>query len=359
MRKLWMSIRGISVRGVDIRSSVIFGIVAIACGLSLSACTPNSSRNAPLLSAKAEASSPPSVSFEGNPPAWATTATTVMRQLEEWRGLPFTEDVQVTFESQADPGLNGWYNSETKQLSVTTEASEQLGQSVLLHEMFHALQDQQFDLYNLHLQSMNVPDYDKAVSALIEGEAMLAVSELMNYNFLDHARLPDAGPISEEFFQNIFLYGEGLRFIQAIRDEGGWAAVDQAFQDPPQSTALILNPARYIAGEREAQLIEVPLQKGETLQTNQVRGEYEVQWLIAANPDTRTQLPAFAESYMADTFGMVTTAEGRTAHRWVVELDSSESAMRLKEPFEEALLFESGGMPVTILVDQSLLIAEW
>ncbi|MGD1863069.1 MAG: hypothetical protein ACFB0D_00805 [Phormidesmis sp.] len=346
---------------MSIGSRIIFGIVAIACGLSLSACLPNSNSSAPSLSAKAQSapSASPSVSFEGNPPAWAETATTVMRQLEDWRGLPFTEDVQVTFETQSDPGLNGWYNSETKQLSVTTDASEQLGQGVLLHEIFHALQDQQFDLYTLHIQSMDDPDYDKAVSALIEGEAMLAVSELMNYDFLAHARLPETGPISEDLFQNIFLYGEGLRFIQAIRDEGGWEAVSQAFQDPPQSTALILNPERYIAGERKAEPIEVPLQAGEKLQAQQIRGEYETQWLFAANPNTRAQLPTLTESYIADTFAMITTDGGQTMHRWVVELASPEAATLLKEPFEAALLFESGGMPVSVSVVQSAVVAEW
>jgi len=342
---------------MSIGARIIFGIVAIACGLSLSACTPAANGSAPALSAKAQSTASPSISFEGNPPAWADTATTVMRQLEDWRGLPFTEDIRVTFETQADPGLNGWYNSETKQLSVTTEASEQLGQGVLLHEIFHALQDQQFDLYNLHLQSMNDPDYDMAVSALIEGEAMLAVSELMNYDFLSHARLPEAGPISEDAFRNIFLYGEGLRFIQAIREDGGWAAVDRAFQDPPQSTALILNPERYIAGERKAQPVEVPVQAEEELQAQQIRGEYEVQWLLAAPPDTRSQLPALAQSYVTDTLGIVTTAEGQTMHRWVIELKNPEFAVALQDSFEKALLLESDR--VSVSVDQSLIVAEW
>lgn len=216
MRDLWMSMK------TSIGSRIIFAVVAIACGLSLSACQPQTTSSSPSLVANAQSTTAlPGVSFEGNPPPWADTATTVMRQLEDWRGLSFTDDVQVTFETQSDPTLNGWYNSETKQLSVTTDASTQLGQGVLLHEIFHALQDQQFDLYSLHVQSMDEPDYDKAVSALIEGEAMLAVSELMDYDFLAHARLPETGPISESLFQNIFLYGEGLRFIQAIREEGG------------------------------------------------------------------------------------------------------------------------------------------
>ena len=127
--------------------------------------------------------------------------------------------------------------------------SEALGRGVLLHEIFHAWQEQYYDLYALHLQSIHTPDYDKAVTAMIEGEAMLAVSELMNYDFLAHARLPPDEPISDEFFEKVFLYGAGLQFIQALRDERGWDAVSAVFQDPPQSTTLILHPERYLAGE--------------------------------------------------------------------------------------------------------------
>ncbi|MEO0867102.1 MAG: hypothetical protein AAFY17_01405, partial [Cyanobacteria bacterium J06642_11] len=172
---------------------VISGILALTCGFSGLSCSSTPE-------AKADQ---PRITFAGDPPPWSNSASAVMAELEQWRQLPFKENLQVTFQPQDDPRLNGWYNSETKQLVVTTNGSDDLGRGVMLHEMFHALQDQHFDLYNLHLQSQDAPDYDKAVTAVIEGEAMLAVSELMNYDFLAHAQLPPEGEISEQFFENI------------------------------------------------------------------------------------------------------------------------------------------------------------
>ena len=311
------------------------GLAIVICGLSLVSCSTAAMEPTSSLPV---AGNPPSVTFEGDVPTWAESATTVMRELEQWRDRSFTEDLQVTFLSPQDhdPNLNGWYNSATKELVVTTGSSEQMGRSVLLHEIFHALQDQQFDLYQLHLQSQDRSDYDKAVTAIIEGEAMLAVSELMNYNFLDHARLPADGPVPEAFFEKVFLYGAGLKFIEAVRESGGWAAVDAVFQDPPQATTLILQPERYLAGERTTPMIEVPVKDGETLQTQIIRGEYEIRLLLAQAPELRPQLDLIGNHYRTDTLSILETAEGEPVHRWVIQFDSAEAASDWVDRFDTA-----------------------
>ena len=298
--------------------------------------------------------------FVGDAPSWADSATDVMRELEQWRGHRFMDDLQVTFQPQDDPGLNGWYNSATKELVVTTGSSEQMGRGVLLHEIFHALQDQHFDLYQLRLASQTQPDYDKSLTAIIEGEAMLAVSELMNYNFLDHARLPADGPIREEFFEKVFLYGAGLKFIEAVRASGGWEAVDGVFQDPPQATALILDPERYLAGERTIPLLEIPVNAGETLETTVMRGAYEVQLLLARAPELRPHLEEASRSYVTDTLGMLETADGSVVHRWLIQFDSADAASSWEDRFGKALTYDPriDVMP-SIAVEDSVLMVEW
>ncbi|MEM9163423.1 MAG: hypothetical protein AAGC54_10175 [Cyanobacteria bacterium P01_F01_bin.4] len=299
------------------------------------------------------------VVFEGEAPAWARDAIAIMAELEQWRGLPFTTDLQVAFQPRTDPRLNGWYNSETKELVVTTDGSHELGRGVLLHELFHALQDQQFDLYALHAQSLDQPDYDKAVTALIEGEAMLAVSELMNYDFLAHAQLPPEGPISEDFFEKVFLYGAGLKFVRAVREAGGWEAVDAVFQDPPRSTTLIFQPDRYLAGERETELLEVPLEPGETLQSQSVRGEYELRLLLAKVPELRSDLDQLTEGYRTDTLGVVMTPEDTRIHRWVIQFESSATAAALPEQLAVALTADRAELTPEIVVDQQTVMVEW
>ncbi|MEO1591303.1 MAG: hypothetical protein AAFU71_08430 [Cyanobacteria bacterium J06632_22] len=298
--------------------------------------------------------------FQGDVPRWGEAATTVMRELEQWRGHNFIEDLQVTFLPQEDPDLNGWYNSATKELVVTTGASEQMGRGVLLHEIFHALQDQHFNLSQLHIDSQDEPDYDKAVTAIIEGEAMLAVSELLNYNFLDHARLPANGPIPEEFFEKVFLYGAGLKFIEAVRAAGGWEAVDAAFQDPPQATALIFQPKRYLAGERTTPMLAVPVKDGETLQKKMIRGEYEIRLLLVQAPQLRPELDKISKDYVTDTLGILEKLDHTSVHRWLIEFTTAEAATRWQAPFTKALTDNrQTEMAPLISVNGSTLTAEW
>ncbi|MEO0455802.1 MAG: hypothetical protein AAF152_04365 [Cyanobacteria bacterium P01_A01_bin.114] len=303
------------------------------------------------------------VVFEGEEPVWAGDAIAIMTELEQWRGLPFTNDVRVSFQPRTDPRLNGWYNSETKQLVVTTDGSSELGRGVLLHELFHALQDQQFDLSALHAQSLDQPDYDKAVTALIEGEAMLAVSELMNYDFLAHAQLPPEGPISEDFFEKVFLYGAGLKFVRAIREAGGWAAIDAVFQDPPRSTALIFQPERYLAGERESEPIEVPLETGEILQSQTIQGEYELRLMLAKIPEFRTDLDQILDGYVSDTLGIIETPEGKILHRWIIQFDQVDTAIALPDKLKAALIDRvpeaTPEVRPEVTDDQQTVTAEW
>lgn len=324
---------------------VISGILLLTCSFGTVSCTTT-------IGAAAR------ITFIGDTPPWANSASTVMDELEQWRGLKFKENLQVTFAPQDDPRLNGWYNSETKQLVVATAGSEDLGRGVMLHEMFHALQDQHFDLYNLHLQSQDEPDYDKAVTAMIEGEAMLAVSELMNYDFLAHAQLPSEGVISDRLFETIFLYGAGLKFIQAVRDDGGWGAINAVFADPPQSTTLILHPERYLAGERTGPAAEVPLKPDETLTSQTIRGEYAVRLLLARQPETRPLVDSMGDSYGTDTLGVITNNRGDTFHRWVIKLSNSNNTEALAEGLTTALTVELKQEPMVTVENESLIV-EW
>lgn len=299
------------------------------------------------------------VVFTQEPPAWAEDIDSIVLALEQWRNKSFLEDLQVTFLPQTEAGLNGWYNSETKELVVNLLESEALGRGTLLHEVHHALQDQHFDLYNLHSQSQDQFDYDRAVTAIIEGEAMLAVSELMNYDFLAHAQLPTDQPISEDFFEKVFLYGAGLQFIQAIRDEGGWAAVDAMFQDPPRSTTLIFHPERYLKGDREVEAISMPLADDETITAQIVNGEYALRQMLATPIETRPALNILGNNYVTDTLGNIQTANGQELNRWVIQLQTAAVAENLMNAIQTAVQTAYPEQSIRIERDENILITEW
>jgi len=44
-------------------------------------------------------------------------------------------------------------------------------------------------------------------------------------------------------------YEEGAVFVRTLLERGGWEAVDDAYRSPPDSTADILYPERYLSGE--------------------------------------------------------------------------------------------------------------
>lgn len=259
--------------------------------------------------------------FQSEPPVWAADAANVMAALERWRGKAFVRDLHVTFAPARDDGLKGWYDSELQQLVVVEGESDRFGRGVLLHEIFHALQDQIFDLGKIH-RDARTPEQDLASRALIEGEAMLAVSELLNYDFAAHARLPETGTLSEETFEKLFLYGAGLEFTRALREAGGWEAVDMAFRDPPRSTALIYHPDRYLAGERELSLPEGS--EGES-----VRGEYGLRLWLARAAETRALAATAGRAYRGDRLSVFTNDRGQLAHRWTIQFADAAIATRV------------------------------
>jgi predicted Zn-dependent peptidase len=229
-------------------------------------------------------------------PGFAEDANSVLADLEEWRGLPFTEDLAIEFIKKQDAyadGINGWYEPETKRLVVIENDNAIMGRGTMLHEMFHGLQDQHFDLSNLHVdadEAQHRAEADRALRGIIEGEAMLAVAELMDYDFGQHTALKMEGELDEARFEKVFHYGAGLKFIEALRGAGGWAQVDRAFRNPPTSTGHILHPDRYLAGWMPEDLSDFGTPEcncDEEPHNARVLGEFGLSIFLARDLDTR------------------------------------------------------------------------
>ena len=252
-------------------------------------------------------------------PDWAQDAEAIMAELEQWRGKQFKQNLVIHIKPREEGEPAGWYNPTTKQLVVTDNGSNEFKRGVMLHEIFHALQDQTFDLTQLHQSAAN-SDADQAIDALIEGEAMLAVSDLMNYNFAAHAKLPAEGNISDDLFNRLFEYGNGMQFVTHLREQGGWEQVDTAFLNPPKSTREIFHPEKYLSASRE-QISQTGI------------GEYGFQLWLARDPETRSQLKVLQSAYESDTLNV--TDNG--LHTWTINLDSEKSARLVQELAPKAI----------------------
>jgi hypothetical protein len=142
--------------------------------------------------------------------------------------------------------------------------------TVIAHELTHALADQHYDLDKLQKDAKHDDDRSLALSALIEGEATLAMmgagmddwdgSKIVKMPSGDLDRglslispfismlgggktLRTAPPIISESM--IFPYFRGMVFCAALANEGGWKAVDEAYKNPPVSTEQIIHPEKF------------------------------------------------------------------------------------------------------------------
>jgi hypothetical protein len=168
----------------------------------------------------------------------------------------------------------GQYDPDTKQLDVVAGAdpTSPLARTTLAHEFTHALQDQYYDIRALTPKHSDNSDRDLAISALLEGDAVI-MQELYALHAMSRAEREQAR--REESAQGgnfdldslplvmveetYFPYTEGPRFIaevigpaalrQVVQTGTGYGPqVNRLFENPPQSTAQILHPDKYQAG---------------------------------------------------------------------------------------------------------------
>jgi len=156
----------------------------------------------------------------------------------------------------------GYYDQESKELRVRAGQLSPFGRTVIVHELTHALDDQRFDL--------NRPQYDSSddeigfgFTALAEGNARRIENAYRNsMSTADKAsataeelKLGASGAAVLAKLKLSLLqlelapYDLGERFVDAVLDKGGQAALDGVFADPPRTSEQVIDPAKYFAKE--------------------------------------------------------------------------------------------------------------
>lgn len=159
----------------------------------------------------------------------------------------------------------GLYVPETKELLVAQSGTPGAVEEITLaHELEHALADDDLGLPLPTGTTAGSSDRVLAAQSLVEGDATLTM-ELYALRYvslqdqLDIADDPELaageGDLSglPDFLrrQLLFPYEAGLQYVCDRYSEGGWDAVDEAYSDPPASTAQLL-------GLREADPVDPP-----------------------------------------------------------------------------------------------------
>lgn len=196
----------------------------------------------------------------------------------------------------------GFYDTDTAQLVVRADDPEAVlgpaGQMILAHEIQHAIADQHLGM-PVDDDAPEDADGAHASLALVEGDATLlmqqfAVDALDLMDRLAVASDPSVAGSQEQleaypaYLQRelVFPYTEGMAFVCDLYASGGWAAVDAAYADPPVTTAQILWPERYAAGEDAIAPDGLGTPGGEWSQAHtDTFGAAELLWLFAAPGD--------------------------------------------------------------------------
>jgi hypothetical protein len=230
---------------------------------------------------------------------WEKDITPAEFHLDEatWKALgliPADYDLKAAYIQLLTEEVAAFYDPKTKKMHLIREPEENQAQppmkprglldlimnrdrgfnkdeaqSVIAHELTHALDDQHFGLESMMNVVRNDDDAMLALSALMEGEAtmtMMAVGQ-QDWEGNQITKTPSAGvqrlvrwigpflpiaggetarkspPVMYETL--IFPYFQGLVFCTYLTNQGGWKSLNDAYTNPPISTEQILHPEKY------------------------------------------------------------------------------------------------------------------
>lgn len=140
---------------------------------------------------------------------------------------------------------------------------------ILSHELTHALQDQNFNISSMPLQSKDNDDLALATLSVLEGDAMIVMNEYMLKNIsmklfyelpkllmMDQSKLEKAPPILLKILLSPYI--QGMLFVQDAEMYGGLERRNQLFGKLPESTEQILHPKKYFDSYDKPTQVNLP-----------------------------------------------------------------------------------------------------
>jgi hypothetical protein len=148
--------------------------------------------------------------------------------------------------------VSGFYSPAEDRIVIVVPDGEspEIDPSTLAHELLHAMQDQYHDLTEPRYVGAT-QDGDLAVDGIVEGEAVHVEERYAercdaNWTCAEAPEGDGGGGDGADFNFGILQtvlqpYGDGALYVRELRDEGGWAAVNETMNDPPESTAEVIH----------------------------------------------------------------------------------------------------------------------
>ena len=278
--------------------------------------------------------------------------------------LPRDFDLLSFYRELYSEQIAGYYDDEIKAMFVVKNSGfTGVERDTYAHEFTHALQDAAFDFNGAMNYTDEACQEDSercaALQSLIEGDATLTESLwLQTYATREDIRdlqafysdyespVYDSAPayMREDF---LFAYQQGLTFVQALYDQGGFAAVNKAYTSAqPVSTEQILHPTRYPADTpTPVELPDLSAALGSSWEETDrnVMGEWYTWLILARGDDAETRLvdakaSAAAEGWGGDTYVVLeNSATDESALLVRYTWDGSSDAAEAQLAFESYL----------------------
>ena len=164
-----------------------------------------------------------------------------------------------------------YYSPTDREMVIRSDAAALKGgelsaslRAVVVHELAHALQDQEFGLARIDRRH-TTSEESVAMTAILEGHANAAENMYVEENFDDkELELYQKDTTSSDTkvksipevlsAQQSAPYVFGPTFIAALKQKGQQAITDVFLKKPPHSLAQIILPSKYFAGEEPTEI---------------------------------------------------------------------------------------------------------
>ena len=168
-----------------------------------------------------------------------------------WEGLFIVgedRDIDDVFNQTLGSSIAGYYSPSDDEIVIVSDSeTPTIDRGTLVHELVHALQDQRFGLED----GAKTQDRQLARSGLIEGEANGIEERYQDrcqgsWDCVDLSSGGGPGDVDRGVYLVILTpYLVGPSFVENLRSDGGWPAVDDAYENYPASSEQVIHPARY------------------------------------------------------------------------------------------------------------------
>lgn len=267
------------------------------------------------------------------------------------------------------------YDYHSKKLYIMNWTSSALRKEALVHELAHALADQNFHLERFIKKARNNDDSSTARLAVMEGQASWLMAEVdaraMGNTLRGHRQMAEmlsgsmdsasGFPIFEKaplYIQItlLFPYSQGILFQNSVIERNGPAGFSQVFRHPPVSTQQILHPQKYFAGVTPVPppLPKPRLPRGYKTLVEGAIGELDHSILLRQYA-TNQQAGAIAPFWKAGSYSLLeNTVEKRTVLLYASEWESVTVARSFFELYEQVLRKKWNKMEVSTRDEHTL-----